>query len=236
MALLMEMEMKMKNRWDVRKELEIKSIRMKIEKRSLERYGHVLRMGDERTVRKVTFGWMKQLENEKKERKKHRCTPRYWSKLAKEAGWELLHLEQKAQDRKEWKMMVKERIKEITLWEETQRNQYEGPARERAKKPPKELKCEVCDKECVSRSGLASHIRQIHTVRKKEHQCEKCKEIFNQKANMINHQKKCLGKRSEPKKYISTVKECPICSLPYSATNMARHIRSCRTSGGSQQG
>ena len=110
---------------------------MKIEKRSLERYGHVLRMGDERTVRKVTFGWMKQLENEKKERKKHRCTPRYWSKLAKEAGWELLHLEQKAQDRKEWKMMVKERIKEITLWEEAQRNEYEGPAREGAKNPRK---------------------------------------------------------------------------------------------------
>ena len=80
MAPLIEMEMKKKNRWDVRKELEIKSIRMKIEKRSLERYGHVLRMGDERTVRKVTFGWMKQLVNEKKERKKHRCTPRYWSK------------------------------------------------------------------------------------------------------------------------------------------------------------
>ena len=66
MAPLIEMEMKNKNRWDVRKELEIKSIRMKIENRSLERYGHVLRMGDDRKVRKVTFGWMKQLEKEKR--------------------------------------------------------------------------------------------------------------------------------------------------------------------------
>ena len=37
----------------------------KIETRSLNCYGHILRVGPERVVRKVTFGWLKELENKK---------------------------------------------------------------------------------------------------------------------------------------------------------------------------
>ena len=66
MAPLKEMEQKKKNRWDVRKELGIKSIRMKIEKRSLEGYRQMLRVEPERVVQYVTFDWLKELEKEKK--------------------------------------------------------------------------------------------------------------------------------------------------------------------------
>ena len=53
---LKEMEQKHKNSWNVRKELRIKSVRSKIEKRSMERLGHMIRMPDDRRVKHVTFG------------------------------------------------------------------------------------------------------------------------------------------------------------------------------------
>ena len=42
----------------MRESLSIKSIRMKIEKRSLERIGHVMRMEDTRLTKKITLGWL----------------------------------------------------------------------------------------------------------------------------------------------------------------------------------
>ena len=45
---LKEMQEKYKNAWNVRKELKIKSVRMKTEKRSLERTGHVVRMPEKK--------------------------------------------------------------------------------------------------------------------------------------------------------------------------------------------
>ena len=48
--------------YDVRSELGVKSVRWKVEKRVLERIGHVLRMGDERLTKACVLGWMKELE------------------------------------------------------------------------------------------------------------------------------------------------------------------------------
>ena len=59
---------------------------------------------------------------------------------------------------------------------------------------------------------------------------------YSQKANLINHPKKCQGETKEPRKYKATVKESPECGRIVSATNMARHIRSCENSGESQPG
>ena len=46
------------NMQDVRNELGVKSVRWKIEKRVLERIGHVMRMEDDRTTKAVVLGWM----------------------------------------------------------------------------------------------------------------------------------------------------------------------------------
>ena len=59
---LIQMQEENKNMTDVWKDLGVKSIRWKIEKRVLERIGHVMRMEDDRMTKAVTLGWMKELE------------------------------------------------------------------------------------------------------------------------------------------------------------------------------
>ena len=70
--------------WDVRARLGIRSIRMKIELRVLERIGHVLRRGNGRQVKAAVLGWYEGLEG--LEKKKGRKTGLYWKNLLREAG------------------------------------------------------------------------------------------------------------------------------------------------------
>ena len=59
---LIQMEADGKIMQDVRNILGVKSLRWKIEKRTLERIGHILRMSDERPVKIAVMGWMGSLE------------------------------------------------------------------------------------------------------------------------------------------------------------------------------
>ena len=52
-APLKKMEAKHRKRWNVRKELRVKSLRLKIERQSLEGFGHILCLLHERRVKKV---------------------------------------------------------------------------------------------------------------------------------------------------------------------------------------
>ena len=45
------------NMFDVRRSLGVKSVGIKVEKRVLERIGHVMRMGNERLTKAVVLGW-----------------------------------------------------------------------------------------------------------------------------------------------------------------------------------
>ena len=72
--------------WDVRREVGVSSVRWKIEKRVLERIGHVMRMGDDRMVKACILGWMEELENFEKPSGRSRKTILYWKKLMREAG------------------------------------------------------------------------------------------------------------------------------------------------------
>ena len=83
---LEQMKEEGKNMADVRKELGVRSIRWKIEKRVLERIGHVLRMEDDRMTKAVVLGWMKELESWEKPKGRRRKTVFYWRKLLREAG------------------------------------------------------------------------------------------------------------------------------------------------------
>ena len=58
---LKEMEQKHKNRWYVRKELRIKSVRIKIEKRSMECLGHMIRMPRRQKSEARNFWLVKQV-------------------------------------------------------------------------------------------------------------------------------------------------------------------------------
>ena len=225
---LKEMEKKRKNMWNVRKEMRVKTMRMKVEKRSLERMGHVLRLPEDRRTRQVTFGWLSTLETEKKEKKRYRCTPRYWLKLAKEAGWDATRVEDEAKDRKKWRAMIRDRIHHIERWEETQENGWDGELLKRSEYDPESATtiCAECNRKFISRAGLAIHIKRMHRIQRDDYECSGCGDRFSQKANLKNHMKKCNVETS-PTKYSGSYKECPSCKKMLSATNMSRHLASC---------
>ena len=101
------------NMTDVRRRLGIKSIRWKVEKRVLERIGHVMRMGNERITKAFVLGWYEKLDGKEKMRGRKRKTNLYWKKLIREARWDVTNIERLTENRKEWKRMVMERMTHI---------------------------------------------------------------------------------------------------------------------------
>ena len=101
---------------DVRNELKVKSIRWKVEKRVLERIGHVVRMEDTRQVKAVCLGWLEDLEAHEKAPGKKRKTILYWKQLLKEAGIDWTRIDRLTKDRKEWKALVNKRMKHLQEW------------------------------------------------------------------------------------------------------------------------
>ena len=91
---------------DVREEFGVKSLRWKIEKRVLERIGHVVRMDDGRMVKAVVLGWMAELEKWDKMAGRSRRTVLYWRKLLREAGVDVVEISSLAKDRKKWSASV----------------------------------------------------------------------------------------------------------------------------------
>ena len=77
---------------NIRTKLGIKFIRWKIEKRCLERMGHIMRMEDNRIVKAGTLEWMESLESAKKVPGKKRKTMLYYKKLVKEAGMDYIRI------------------------------------------------------------------------------------------------------------------------------------------------
>ena len=65
---LREMQEKGVNMFQVRKTLGVGSLEMKIEKGTLKRIGHVLRMKNDRIVKQITLGWPVILEDQRKHR------------------------------------------------------------------------------------------------------------------------------------------------------------------------
>ena len=94
---------------DIRNKLVVKSLRWKIEKRVLQRIGHILRMENDRPTKAAVFGWLTDLEQHPKRRGKSRKTIFYWKKLISEAGWDWKNIDDKAKDRRPlWKKLLKE--------------------------------------------------------------------------------------------------------------------------------
>ena len=85
---LIQMQREGKNMYDVRRELGVHSIRWKIEKRTMERIGHVMRMEDGRLVKSMVLGWIEQLERWERVPGGRRKTVLYWKKLLREAAFD----------------------------------------------------------------------------------------------------------------------------------------------------
>ena len=222
---LMQMQEEHKNMQDVRNELKVKSIRWKVEKRVLERIGHVVRMEDTRQVKAVCLGWLEDLETQDKVPGRKRKTILYWKQLLKEAGIDWTRIDRLTKDRKEWKQLVRERMKYLEEWER------KGGHRVPDVRGPRNvvivddsLTCEVCDKVCRNKAGLTIHRKRMHerSSQKIVFQCDRCSETFNQDANLINHKKSCTGLRAlDPDKKI-----CDVCNKTLGKSNFKRHYDS----------
>ena len=230
---LMEMQQKGVNMQDIRNELGVKSIRSKVEKRVLQRIGHVVRMEDDRMTKAVTLGWMEELENWPKVPGKKRKTVLYWRKLLREAGIDQTRIGMLSQDKKGWKATVNERVKHIEEWEEKggNKSEQERGARNNIKENEVVFECEVCGKVCKNKAGLTNHRRRIHEIskQKKKFTCEVCNQVFTSMSSLTNHKISCEGVADEGKK------RCGNCQKQISVGNFARHKRSCNRGDGAQE-
>ena len=225
------------NMQDIRNNMEIRSIRTKIEKRTLERLGHVMRMEDNRHVKIAVLGWVEDLERFEKRPGRKRKTVLYWKRLMKEAGLDTTRVNQLTKDRKEWKRMVNERVKHLDEWESKAGNRTMGERGERNKLPDNEnLTCDVegCGKTCKSKAGLTNHRRRMHEKSKEKvrFECQRCKEIFEYESNLVNHAKICTGMSAvDPDN-----RRCDICSKELRKSNYSRHFKACKAKQDSQLG
>ena len=230
---LRQMERNHMNMQDVRNELDVMTIRSKLEKSHLERIGHIARMSDERLVKQTTMGWIRRLETGKKPRKRKMTTLSYWHKLLKEANIETHDVERIAMDRAKWKNMVKNRMRHIEQFEKQQGYQYRRQEDEELieRRSQYEIqntnKCkyEGCCRTFRTKAGLVIHQKRLHRTIETAttFRCHKCNSEFRQEATLKNHSKVCKGEKIEGDR-----KECKICNNLVGRTNYARHVRRCR--------
>ena len=232
---LIQMQQEGKNMYDVRKDLGVKSLRWKIEKRVLERIGHVMRMENDRTVKAVVLGWMEDLETIEKVPGKKRKTILYWKKILKEAGVDYTKIGMLTHDKKGWKERVNKRMSFLEEWEERKGKKVNGESGERNQRVqipvvPGEVpgyKCEYegCGMVCKSRAGLTVHRKRMHerADNKAVFKCQGCGTVFNYDTNLKNHQKSCSGRLAQD----PDRRRCGNCDREISSSNFARHRRTC---------
>ena len=85
------------------------------------------------------------------------------------------------------------------------------------------LGCEDCGKVCKNKGGLTIHRRRMHEVStgKKFFQCDICKGVFSQEANLVNHLKICDGGVAGERR------PCEVCGKVLSRKYLRRHLRDC---------
>ena len=218
-APLRQMQTEGKNMQDVRNELGIKSIRYKIEKRTLERIGHVFRMPDDRVVKASVLGWLHDLENWPKVPGQKRKTILYWKGLLREAGVDQTKIGSLTADKDGWKSIVRKRMKHIEEWEKKGGKQTINQRGERIQ--PGEEDDLICRVDGCGKTHK-SYQDEVST-HKKIFKCEDCQEEFKQEATLINHKKACTGLRANgPEK-----RACHKCGRKIMKKGFSKHRRQC---------
>jgi hypothetical protein len=222
---LIQMESQSVNMYGVRKLLGVDSIRLKVEKRCLERLGHVLRMPNDRMTKKITLGWMKQ---QPEKRRGGQSTISYWRHLVKECNLDSDMVERCALDRRSWKSAVNKRMKVVRSWEAKMADRHRGatgPKPQRSQFNAADHRSTVCDwdgcgKVLRSVAGLKQHQRRTHKQdRMQQFPCRICVvTVLDCEASRTNHERVCGG---------SERGRCPYCDSQITVSNMARHRKSC---------
>ena len=216
------MEIERVNMFGVRKQLGIESLRAKIEKRSLQRVGHVLRMPNDRLTKRICLGWYRR----EGRRSGKQTTIHYWRKLVREAGIDPDNVEIHANNRTRWKKQIKVRMKRIREWEEhtarkhgNNEQEVESMTRNMKRNPAKEsLRCDWnnCGRLCKTKAGLKANQRTAHREKSVTFNCCKCGGFFNSHGAKQNHAEICQG---------ATRGTCAHCLRILNIPNMARHKR-----------
>ena len=228
---LRQMEASGTNMQDVRNCLGVRSVRWKIEKRVLERIGHVVRMGNERLTKAMVFGWYEGLEGKAKKKGMKRKTVLYWKRILKESGVDWTDVERLCGDRDGWRACVRERMEHLHRWERQLGNRYvwEGgeDALERNVGRVIELVCkyEGCGKVCRSKGGLVQHQKRIHRAPPERvmFECGRCGMRCETEVARINHERSCMGGSVRERQRV-----CEECGEWVNRGNYARHVRGCR--------
>ena len=123
-------------------------------------------MSNTRITKIAVLGWLEDLETIKKCPGKKRKTLFYWRKLLREAGVNWSEAGTIAQDRKEWRRIVRNRMTHLEKWERQQAHNHQltETVRERNFEiQAPNLECSECGKRCKSLGGLKLHVKRIHT-------------------------------------------------------------------------
>ena len=234
---LRQMEARGVNMQDVRSCLGIKSVRYKIEKRVLERIGHVVRMGNDRLVKAMVLGWYEGLEGKEKMIGKKRKTVLYWKRTLNEAGVDWTDVERVCMDREGWKAWVKIRMIHVDRWERQGGHGYVWDVNEervdRNDRRVIDLVCryEGCGKVCKSKGGLVQHQKRKHRapLDRVVFGCGVCGMRCETEVARVNHERACGGGRVDGGR-----RECLQCGSWVSRGNYARHRRGCGGVDGSE--
>jgi hypothetical protein len=218
-----------KNQQDIRNELNIKTIRLKIEKRALERVGHVLRMDNSRQTKAAILGWYEELEGWRKTPGKKRKTVLYWKGLLKEAGVDWTDAGRLAADRDAWRQMVVRRVEHLDRWDRQRghhRNDEELVQRSQPSTDDDPLTCKWpgCGKTCKNKGGLVIHQRRMHgESARPDFPCPRCHIRLKTENTLINHLKVCEGVATGD----DGRRGCERCGREFSKSNIARHRKAC---------
>ena len=219
---LREMEEKHVNMWNVRRQLGVKSIRTKIKIAHLRCIGHVVRLPDNRLVKRIVLGWNAELEGLTKARRRQQTTLSYWRKLLTDAAIPHENLQKIVTNRKRWNSEVNYRRKWLKMYECQQRHQNQKsenrrlPGRETLHVPVTHLTTEfTCEaeggcKNCKSKAGVAIQKKIMHKMLQTpiEITCVHFRRIFNQKRLGRTIKKRIREKRSIARG--SNVGECAL--------------------------
>ena len=228
---LRQMQERGVNMKDVRSCLGVKSLQWRIERRVLERVGHVMRMENGRLTKAVVLGWYGKLEGVSKVKGRKRKTVLYWKRLLREAGIDWTDVERLSGDRKVWRKLVDDRMHHLDVYERQQGHRYrwaEGEERleRNAVGGMEELRCryEGCEKVCRSRAGLTMHEKRMHRVAEERmrFECGRCGMALETAGAKANHEASCGGGGRGGGR-----RECGGCGGWVSTSNYARHRRAC---------
>jgi len=253
---LIQMQQRHTNSYGIRRQMGIKSVKQKIETRTLERIGHLLRLPDHSLVKKVTLGWDAGHTSTTNNSNNHLATAasgerqttlHYYYRVIRNAGYDPDQVSNKTTDRKEWKAIIKERRQHMEQYEEWRAERHarnsnqanDNNDTEESIPTPwsqwhpdigRSTTCDIegCNKTFRNTTNLKIHRARIHKIRTNPivFNCEKCQFPFKTAANRRNHEKRCAGTQPGT---------CPYCLRSMARKNMARHhegVNSPTTCGG----